>query len=83
MGKVAHKLSTLVVAGLFAGLLAPPASAAEEMVVYGSTSSQGVIRAEIHTYLRELNAELRAAIDEALKQAPKVELARNDARSSG
>ena len=83
MGKVAYKLSTLAVAGLFAGLLAPPASAAEEMVVYGSTSSQGVIRAEIANYIRALNAELRATVDEALKQAPKVELARNDARTSG
>jgi len=90
MGKVTNKLLTPVVAALCVGLLAQQASAAtEEMVVYGSMSSlslrvgRPVFRAEIENYIRTMNAELRATLDQDLKRAPKLELAGNETRSRG
>ena len=66
------------------GLLAQQASATEEIVVYGSASSvfriePAVFRAEIDNYVRTLNSELRATLDQSQKPRPepKVELANN------
>jgi hypothetical protein len=89
MSTVTQKLLAPVVIGLTAGLLAQQASATEEIVVYGSAAAVGteqtVIRAEIASYVRSLNAELRTTLDQDLKRslAPKLELASNTARARG
>lgn len=91
MSKVARKLLTPVVAGLAVGLLAQQARATEEMVVYGSVGTfavkvdQQLIRAEIDSYIRALNAELRATLDRDPKPlpAPKVELASSATQGRG
>ena len=87
MSMVTHKLLTVAVAGLSAGLLAQQASATEEMVVYGRASAAGfrveqsVFRADIENYIRSINAELRITLDRAL--APKLELAGTPTRARG
>jgi hypothetical protein len=91
MSKVARKLLTPVVAGLIVGLLAQRARASDEMVVYGSVDTYAVkvdprvFRAEIDSYIRALNAELRATLDrsQAPVAAPKVELASNATQGRG
>ena len=89
MSMVTHKLLTPVVIALSAGLLSQQASATEEMVVYGSAATfrveQSVFRAELDSYIRSLNAELRIALDQDLKRTltPKLELASNATRTRG
>ena len=89
MSTVTRKLLTPVVMG-FAGLLAPQASATEEMVVYGSASDgfrveQSVLRAEIDNSIRATNAVLRATLDQDLKRTvtPKLEVASTPVRARG
>ena len=84
-------LLTPVVAATVVGLLSQQARASEEMVVYGSARTYAVkvdpqvFRAEIDSYIRALNTELRATLDRDLKpvEAPKVELASNAAQGRG
>jgi hypothetical protein len=91
MSTVARKLLTPVVASMVVGLLAQQARASEEMVVYGSPRAYAVkvdpqvFRAEIDSYIRALNTELRATLDRDLKpvEAPAVELASNAAQGRG
>jgi hypothetical protein len=91
MSKVARKRLTPVVAGIVVGLLAQQANAAEEMVVYGSVRAYAmkvdpqVFRAEIDSYIRALNTELKATLDRDQKPAetPKVELASNVSQGRG
>jgi len=90
MSTVTRKALAPVVAGLLVGLLAQQASATEEIVVYGSAASvvkvdPAVFRAEIDSYIRTLNNELRITLDQDLKRmpAPKLELASNDAPARG
>jgi hypothetical protein len=83
MSKVTRNRLATIAAGLFVGLLAQQASATEEIVVYGPASSvlkiePAVFRAEIDSYIRTLNSELRTTLDRDLKRMPtKVELASN------
>jgi hypothetical protein len=80
MSKVARKLLTPAVAGIVVGLLAQQASASEEMVVYGSARTYAVkvdpqvFRTEIDSYIRALNAELKATLgrDQKPGEARKV-----------
>jgi hypothetical protein len=91
MSTVTQKLLAPVVIGLTAGLLAQQASATEEMVVYGSAAAAGfrvgqsVFRADIESYIRSVNAELRITLDQDLKRtlAPKLELASTATRARG
>jgi hypothetical protein len=82
MSTVTRNRLAPVVAGLLVGLLAQQASATEEIVVYGSPTSavkvdHAVFRAEIDSYIRTVNSELRITLDQDLKRmpAPKLELA--------
>jgi hypothetical protein len=83
MSKVTRNRLAGLIAGLSVGLLAQQASATEEIVVYGPASSvlkiePAVFRAEIDSYIRTLNSELRTTLDRDLKRMPtKVELASN------
>lgn len=84
MSKVTRSRLAALVAGLSVGLLAQQASATEEIVVYGSTAAvfkvqPAVFRAEIDKYVRTLNSQLRATLEENQSRAPapKVELANN------
>ena len=91
MTKVARKLLTPAVAVLVVGLLSQQARASEEMVVYGSVRTYAVkvdpqvFRAEIDSYIRALNTELKATLDRDQKpvEAPKVELASNVTQGRG
>lgn len=84
MSKVTRNRLAGLIAGLSVGLLAQQASATEEIVVYGSASSvfkiePAMFRAEIDSYVRTLNSQLRTTLDRSQKRAPapKVELANN------
>jgi hypothetical protein len=84
MSKVTRNRLAGLIAGLSVGLLAQQASATEEIVVYGSASSvfkiePAMFRAEIDNYVRALNSQLRATLDQNQKPRaePKVELANN------
>ena len=82
MSKVTRNRLAGLIAGLSVGLLAQQASATEEIVVYGSASSvfkiePAVFRAEIDSYVRTLNSQLRTTLDQNRTQAPKVELENN------
>ena len=84
MSKVTRNRLAAVVAGLSVGLLAQQASATEEIVVYGPASAvfkvqPAVFRAEIDSYVRTLNNQLRTTLEKNRNNAPapKVELANN------
>lgn len=77
--------------GMTAGLLTQRATAAEELVVYGTPGLYAVafehkaVRADIDGYVRTLNERLKTTIDANLKRSdePKVELVSNELRARG
>jgi hypothetical protein len=76
----------IAVIGLFAGLLAQHANAADEVVVYGPAAVG--VRADqvLRTELEQYNRELKLALTEQLKDsiAPKVlVLASNESQARG
>jgi hypothetical protein len=77
----------VVALGLFAGLLAQHANAADEVVVYGPAAvgvraEQAVLRSELEQYNRELKLTLTEELRDAM--APKViVLASNENQARG
>lgn len=87
---VARKLLTATTVGLFVGLLAQHAIAAEPAAVEQKAPPADVLvvdaelfRNDIDGYVRELNKQMREALNEELRRelAPKVELAMNELRT--
>ena len=79
--------ATLAV-GLAAGLLAQQASATEELVVYGNApavSARDAYRAEVESYMRSVNAQIKATIEADRKSATarKIEVAANELQARG
>lgn len=81
---------TSLALGLAVGLLAQQATATEEMVVYGSAPAvvkldQQAFRAEVESYLREVNAQMKETLEADLKRAlaPKVEVASVELQARG
>lgn len=84
-------LMAVSTAAVSVGLLAQQATGAETLVVYKApvTNEQAVeaarFRAEIDSYVRELNEQLRTTLNEDLRRelAPKAVLASNELRTRG
>jgi hypothetical protein len=87
---VARTLLTVTAVGLSVGLLAQHATGAEPLVVQKAppAATQLVVdsqqfRDEIDGYVRELNRQMRATLNEELRRAlaPKVVMASNELRT--
>ena len=81
---------TRLAVGLAVGLLAQQATATEELVVYGSApavvkADRRAFRAEVESYIREVNARLRESLDADLRRAlaPKIEVASLELQARG
>jgi hypothetical protein len=93
LSMVTRKLSTaaLLTAGLSVSLLAQHATATEanpafkQPVLVEVTVSGQQFRADIESYVRALNKEIRDTLDQELKRSltPKIELASNELRARG
>ena len=76
--------------GIAVSLLAQQATATEELVVYGSAPAvvkrdPRVFRAEVESYIRAVNEQLREALDADLKRAlaPKIDVASSELQARG
>jgi hypothetical protein len=87
---VARKLLTATTVGLAVGLLAQHAAGAEPQVVHKAPPAATelvvdaqLFRNEIDGYVRELNRQMRATLNEELRRtlAPKVVIASNELRT--
>lgn len=86
---VTRKRLTALTVGLFVGLLAQHATGAEPERVQKAPSPPELVvdaelfRNDIDGYVRELNRQMREALNEELRRelAPKVELALNELRT--
>jgi Trm5-related predicted tRNA methylase len=86
---VARNRLTATTVGLFVGLLAQQATAAEPLVEQKAPSAEEFVvdaklfRNEIDGYVRELNRQMRETLNEELRRelAPKVVLAGDELRT--
>jgi Trm5-related predicted tRNA methylase len=86
---VTRKLLAATTVGLFVGLLAQTATAAEPLMVQKTPLATEFVvdtqlfRNDIDGYVRELNRQMRATLNEELRRelAPKVVLAVNELRT--
>jgi hypothetical protein len=82
---------TALMSGLLVGLLSHQASATEEIVVYGSEAvaaaavEQAAFESERQDYLRSLNEQLKATLEQDLKRiaAPTLQIASSGAATRG
>lgn len=76
--------------GMAVSLLAQQATATEELVVYGSApavvkADPRAFRAEVESYIRAVNEQLREALDADLKRAlaPKIDVTSSELQARG